>query len=117
MKWKDLLSNSNTRVTVVGENSFLEKELQKAMDTIEIIEEMQDEEPLAVAVKVEVLNKKEGKCWETLFPMIWFGPMDELDKHFKGIKLSSRENVAVRATIIFPDQTEYILLVCKSELE
>lgn len=117
MTWKDLLSFPNIRVTVVGEDSFLEKELQKAIDTIEIIDEMEDEEPLPVAVRVEVLNKQEGKCWETVFPMIWFEPNDEFNKYFSGIKLSSEKNVAARATIIFPEKTEYILLVCESEVK
>lgn len=115
MKWKALLSHPNTRVTVVEEKSKLADELQKAMDAIELIEEMDELDILPVAVKVEVLKKEEKKSWETLFPIDWWNYGHELNKHFSGIELSREENVAVGATLVFPDKEEHILLVCESE--
>ena len=115
MTWKDLCSFPNTRFTVVKDNCNLEEELRIAMDAIVPIEEMNYKD-VPVAVEIELLTE-EGKCEKFLFPMKWFEPQNELANQIGGFELCGGENVAARATIVFPQQIEWIVLVCESEFK
>lgn len=119
MTWKELLSEPNTRVTVVKEDSILTDELNKAMSEIIILAEF-DHPDLIAAVKAEAFVKKEeGLCesWEKVFPIKWYSYEYGVKLALSGIRLFSKGDVAVRVTIVFHEQTERILLVCESELK